>query len=175
MTSVNGHNTSGGPPPFDEVYEKNASYVFNLALRMAGKASDADDVYQEVFLRVHRFLPQYRGSGLRSWLRRITVNVFCTHFRKQQKEQPEDDVGASLACSASEPGNLLEEREVGEKLAMALDTLGPEMRAAMILRGVEELSYQEIAELLEIPLGTVRSRLSRARLQLLRQLEGGSA
>ena len=162
-------------PQFDDVYRDNSSYVFNLALRMAGQPSDADDVYQEVFLRVHRFLPQYKGGGLRSWLRRITVNVYCTQFRKRQKEQPEEDVGVDVACTASEPGSMLEGREVGEKLAVALQSLGPEMRAAMVLRGVENLNYQEIADLLEIPVGTVRSRLSRARLQMLRSLDGAGS
>lgn len=156
---------------FEKIHQEQAGYVYNLALRMAGNPSDADDVYQEVFLRVHRFLPSYRGDGLKTWLRRITVNVFCTQIRKQQREQPQEEVGLELTTWEGEPGSLLEGREVGEKLALALDSLGPVMRAAMILRGVENLSYQEIAELLEIPVGTVRSRLSRARLQLLSKLE----
>jgi RNA polymerase sigma-70 factor, ECF subfamily len=158
-------------PKFDEVYKNNSSYVYNLAHRMAGTNSDADDVYQEVFLRVHRFLPQYQGKGLRGWLRQITVNVFCTQFRKRKKEQPIDE-SIELATSQSDPATSLDERLLGERLTAALATLGPEMRAPMILRGVEQLSYQEIAELLEIPVGTVRSRLARARLQLVRQLEG---
>ena len=170
---MSGQEIFEAPPPFDEVYKDNASYVYNLALRMAGMSSDADDVYQEVFLRVHRFLPQYKGRGLRSWLRQITVNVFCTHFRKRQKEQLQDEP-PEVPSSQSDPGALIDEHVLGEQLSAALASLAPEMRAAMILRGVEDLSYQEIADLLEIPVGTVRSRLARARLQLLRQLEGGN-
>lgn len=161
-------------PTFDEIYQEQASYVYNLALRMAGNPADADDVYQEVFLRVHRFLNTYRGDGLKTWLRRITLNVFCTQIRKKQRETPEEEVGKDLATVEGEPGTMLEGRELGEQLTVALDSLGPVMRAAMILRGVEGLSYQEIAELLDIPVGTVRSRLSRARLQLLSRLEGSA-
>lgn len=159
-------------PTFDEIYQEQATYVYNLALRMTGNPADADDVYQEVFIRVHRFLPSYRGDGLKTWLRRITLNVFCTQIKKKQRETPEEEVGAELATVEGEPGAMLEERELGEKLTVALDSLGAVMRAAMILRGVEGLSYQEIAEMLDIPVGTVRSRLSRARLQLLSKLEG---
>lgn len=145
------------------MYANNSSYVYNLALRMAGNPADADDVYQDAFLRVHRFLPQFRGTGLKSWLRRITVNVFCTHYRKREKEQPEEHVGENLVDA---PGETL-----AENLSAALERLGPEMRAVMILREVEELSYQEIAELLSVPVGTVRSRISRARLQLLSYIQ----
>ena len=158
-------------PTFEEIHEAQAGFVYNLALRMAGNPADADDVYQEVFLRVHRYRHTYRGDGLKTWLRRITANVFCTQFRKRQREAPEEDVGVDIISLDSEPGTLLDERELGQPLAEALDCLGPVMRAAMILRGVEGLSYQEIAEMLEIPVGTVRSRLSRARLQLLTKLE----
>ena len=161
-------------PTFEEIHQEQAGFVYNLALRMTGNPSDADDVYQEVFIRVHRFLSSYRGDGLKAWLRRITVNVFCTQIRKQQREQPQEEVGLELVTLDGEPGTILEEREMGEKLAVALDSLGSVMRAAMILRGVENLSYQEIADLLEIPVGTVRSRLSRARVRLLSKLETSS-
>lgn len=174
MTSVVSPKESMTVPTFDEIYQEQASYVYNLALRMAGNPADADDVYQEVFLRVHRFLNTYRGDGLKTWLRRITLNVFCTQIRKKQRETPEEEVGKDLATVEGEPGTMLEGRELGEQLTVALDSLGPVMRAAMILRGVEGLSYQEIAELLDIPVGTVRSRLSRARLQLLSRLEGSA-
>lgn len=159
-------------PSFEEIYQEQAGYVYNLALRMTGNPSDADDVYQEVFLRVHRYLPTYRGDGLKTWLRRITANVFCTQLKKRQRESPDEEAGIDAVSLDSEPGTLIDERELGELLSQALDCLGPVMRAAMILRGVEGLSYQEIADTLEIPVGTVRSRLSRARLQLLSKLEG---
>lgn len=160
-----------GSPSFDAVHGEHAGYVYNLALRLTGKPSDADDVYQETFLRVHRFLPQYRGDGLKSWLRRITTNVFYSRYRKAEREEPSDTGTLEIATEADEPGALLDAAAVGGKLADALFRLSPELRAAMVLRSVEELSYQEIAELLEVPVGTVRSRLSRAREQLLHYLE----
>jgi RNA polymerase sigma-70 factor (ECF subfamily) len=166
-------NTS--QPTFATVYAEHAGYVYNLARRMADSQADADDVYQEVFLRVHKFLPGYRGDGLRAWLRRITVNVFCTMMRKRNRERPGEQVGENLTSSAEEPGRMLEEKELGPRLAEALEQLSPEMRAAMVLRGVEDLSYQEISELLDVPIGTVRSRLARARVQLLHHLEGASS
>lgn len=160
---------------FEAVYTEHASYVYNLAVRMAQTTADADDVYQEVFLRVHKFLPGYRGDGIKAWLRRITVNVFCTQLRKSKREQPMDEVGAHLSSSADEPGHLLEQSELGPRLAQALEELSPEIRVAMVLRGVEDLSYQEIAEMLDIPIGTVRSRLARGRVQMLRHLEGAGS
>lgn len=172
MRDVESPKDNANLPTFEEIYQEQAGYVYNLALRMTGNPADADDVYQEVFIRVHRFLATYRGDGIKTWLRRITTNVFCTQVKKKQRETPEEEVGAELATVEGEPGALLEDRELGEKLTVALDSLGTVMRAAMILRGVEGLSYQEIADLLEIPVGTVRSRLSRARLQLLSKLEG---
>ncbi len=161
-------------PSFDEVYTQQASYVYNLARRMAGSPSEADDVFQETFLRVHRFLPQYRGDGLRTWLRRITVNVFCSRFRKHQKEVPQEEPFFEQASLADDPFTAWDERELGQQLHLALQKLSPEIRIAMVLRSVENLSYQEIAEQLEVPVGTVRSRLARARTQLLRLLEGVS-
>ena len=98
---------------FEEIYQDQASAVYNLALRMAGNPSDADDIYQEVFLRVHRFLSTYRGDGLKTWLRRITVNVFCTQIRKQQREKPQAEVGLERLTLEGEPGTILEGREIG--------------------------------------------------------------
>lgn len=160
-------------PDFDSVYQEHSTYVYRLALRLSPSASDADDVFQEVFLRVYRFADSYRGGSMKGWLRRITMNVFFTRNQKAGREIPEEGVAEHVSTLRNEPGTLLEEANLGANLEQALQSLPPDMRAVLVLRSIEELSYQEIAELLEVPIGTVRSRLARARGHLLALLGEG--
>lgn len=158
---------------FDTVYQEHADYVYRLALRLCAHPSDADDVFQEVFLRVYRFSDGHRGGSLKAWIRRITMNVFFTRNQKAGREIPEEGVAENVPSLHDEPGTLLEEANLGDKLAQAIQSLVPEMRAVVVLRSIEELSYQEISELLEVPIGTVRSRLARARGHLIQRLGEG--
>lgn len=158
---------------FDTVYQEQADYVYRLALRLSANSSDADDVFQEVFLRVYRFSDGHRGGSLKGWLRRITMNVFFTRNQKAGREIPEEGVAENVPSLLNEPGTLLEEANLGAKLEQAIQSLAPEMRAVLVLRSIEELSYQEIAEILEVPIGTVRSRLARARGHLMERLGEG--
>ena len=171
---MSGHESIHDKPTFEDVYRDNSRYVYNLARRLAPSAGEADDVFQEVFLRVHRFLGQYRGDGIRAWLRRITVNVFYARSRKQQKEIPQEDEFFERGSLLEDPLQKLESDQLGSHLLLALEKLSPEIRMVIVLRSIEDLSYQEIAEQLEIPIGTVRSRIARGRVHLIRLLDGGS-
>lgn len=147
--------------------------VYAVALRSAGIPEDAADITQEVFLRAWRSIEKFRGdSGFSTWLFRITMNL-CVDFARHKHASPqtqtltdEDDGERALPDSAPTPEEHLDNSELGRELAAALDEVSEEHRKIVLLRDVSGLSYTEIAEALEISEGTVKSRLSRARLAL---------
>lgn len=147
--------------------------VYVLALRSTGSSEDAADLTQEVFLRAWRSLNSFRGSsGFGTWLFRITMNL-CVDFARRRQTQPqiqpiegEEEIVLRQSDPASEPEQALEHQELRRELTAALDSVSEEHRKIVLLRDVSGLSYSEIAEALEISEGTVKSRLSRARLAL---------
>ena len=152
-------------------YEKR---VYAVALRSSGSPEDAADITQEVFLRAWRSIESFRGdSGFSTWLFRITMNLCVDHARHknaQPQTQPlvvgEEDAERPIPDTAPTPEEHLENSELGRELAAALDEVSEEHRRIVLLRDVSGLSYTEIAEVLEISEGTVKSRLSRARIAL---------
>lgn len=156
---------------FDELYRQYSPTVYRLALRLCNHSSDAEDVFQEVFLRVYRFLDSHRGGSIPGWLRRITTNVFLSKQRlASSREVPDESAGEAVPSLVDDPAGQLEAALLGPELDSALQSLAPEIRATIVLRCLEDLSYQEISELLEVPIGTVRSRLARGRASLLSKL-----
>lgn len=167
----------GDAAAFDELYDRYAEMVYNLALRLAGDRDEAADLSQEIFLRIFRHLGRFRGgSSLKTWVYRVALN----HCRSR--------LGRRLPAARSltgEPGEARpepvdprrspEERAMaddeGRRVAAALARLPAPFREAVVLRDLEELSYQEIADVLAVRLGTVRSRLARGREQLRTLLE----
>lgn len=147
--------------------------VYVLALRSTGSSEDAADLTQEVFLRAWRSLNSFRGSsGFGTWLFRITMNL-CVDFARRRQAQPqiqpiegEEEIVLRQSDPASEPEQALEHQELRRELTAALNSVSEEHRKIVLLRDVSGLSYSEIAEALEISEGTVKSRLSRARLAL---------
>lgn len=143
--------------------------IYNFAYRLTGDPDDAADLTQEVLLRVRRGLPGYRPGSFPAWLWRITRNAFIDELRKRGRRPtvslPEEvdriDVGASPS-----PDEVLNRIRLGEDVQEALLKLPYEFREAVILCDVVGLSYQEIADVLEVPLGTVRSRIHRGRTML---------
>ena len=163
-------------PDFEEVYEEQADFVYSLSRRLSRGNSDAEDLFQEVFLRVHRFLPKFQGGSVRGWLRRIVVNTNASMKRgkKNQNLAHLDETPGwkdSIADSAETPAELAERASTRQGLEAALAELSEDFRTILILREVEDLDYSEIAEVLNVPVGTVRSRLARARMALRKQLE----
>ena len=158
---------------FEELVRRTEKRVYAVALRSSGSPEDAADITQEVFLRAWRSIEDFRGdSGFSTWLFRITANLcvdFARHRQAQPQTQPlvgEDDAERPIPDTAPTPEEHLENSELGRELAAALDEISEEHRRIVLLRDVSGLSYTEIAEVLEISEGTVKSRLSRARIAL---------
>ena len=158
---------------FEQLVQQNEKRVYAVALRSSGSPEDAADITQEVFLRAWRSIEDFRGdSGFATWLFRIAMNLcvdFARHKRAQPQFQPltgEDDAERPIPDPAPTPEEHLENSELGRELAAALGEVSEEHRRIVLLRDVSGLSYTEIAEALEISEGTVKSRLSRARIAL---------
>lgn len=173
----------GDARAFDEIYHRFSQMVFNLALRLSGDADQAADLTQEIFLRVFRYVGQFRGgSSLKTWIFRIGVNHCrsCLGRRRLPMlplfEEPAEDERGSGAIP--DPGRGPEELAVaadcGRQVAAGLARLPESFRVAVVLRDLEGLSYEEIAEVLGVRIGTVRSRIARGREQLRAFLEGTS-
>lgn len=157
---------------FEELVTRYEKRVYAIALRSSGSPEDAADITQEVFLRAWRSMKDFRGdSGFATWLFRITMNQ-CVDYARHKQSQPlvqgEDDEERELPLpdTAPSPEEHLENSELGRELAAALDEVSDEHRRIVLLRDVSGMSYTEIAEILEVSEGTVKSRLSRARIAL---------
>lgn len=159
--------------PLLTAYEKG---VYNLCLRMVRNPADAEDLAQETFLKAYRGIAGYRGESKFSvWLYRIASNL-CLDFLRQQKRRPtapltvEDEDGdmreTELADGRLQPERLLEQKLTGDSLRRGLDALPPEFRQVLLLRELQELSYEEIGGILGLESGTVKSRIFRARKKL---------
>jgi RNA polymerase sigma-70 factor, ECF subfamily len=166
-----------------ELVEEHQRLVFQLALNLLNDAQEALDLSQEVFLRVFRTLPTFRGhSSLRTWIYRITVNQAKNRLRWWRRRRRAQQVSLdehvrqhgelpSEAVTAS-PDRMLRQRELGDRLRHALDHLPFDQKSAIVLREVDGLSYEEIAYSLGVAVGTVKSRLARARESLRAELRG---
>jgi len=165
---------------WQSIVEKHASRVYRLAYHLTGNQHDAEDLTQDVFVRVFNSLSQYKPGTFEGWLHRITTNLFLDKMRRKARIRFDfmaDDDG-TVATSASfdrversgQPEDAFEMGHMGADIIQALADLPPEYRAAVVLADIEGLSYEEIALTLGIKLGTVRSRLSRARARLRESL-----
>ncbi len=157
------------PPTWEQVVTEHSARVFRLAYRLTGNRHDAEDLTQEVFVRVFRSLGSYTPGTFEGWLHRITTNLFLDQVRRRQRirfDALPGDAGDRLAGTEAGPERMWEFNNLDRDVQAALDTLPPEFRAAVVLCDIEGLSYEEIAEVLDIKLGTVRSRIHRGRAQL---------
>jgi RNA polymerase sigma-70 factor, ECF subfamily len=155
---------------FSELVERHREVVFRVAARVVGQ-TDAEDVSQDAFLRAFHRLDRYRGEApFRAWLLQITQNValnsLARHRRESLEPHPAPDE-SPVTESRRQPAVELERRERRERLELKLGLLRPDYRALLVLRDLEELSYEEIAQVLDVPLGTVKGRLHRARSELI--------
>ena len=159
---------------FEEEAIPHLDALYTMALRLARNADDANDLLQETVLRAYRFFHQFEaGTNCRAWMLTILFNNFRNGYRKSTREQPAASAAAfertleneSMRVSPGEtnPEAILSERGIEGEVEFALDKLPEEFREAIMLVDVEELSYQEVAGVLDIPIGTVKSRVSRGR------------
>ena len=173
---------AGDETAFAALMEENKKMVFNVALRYTRNYDDASDVSQEVFIKAYRSIDGFKGdSKLSTWLYRITVNV-CLDFARKNRLQvksiqdmaPENEDGEPFELpipdTTYDPSALAEKKELREAILAAVDSLPAASREIVVMRDINGMSYNEIAEALHIELGTVRSRLARARIRLRNKL-----
>lgn len=174
----------GDADDFEQLLLEHQKNVYNLCYRMAGNPDDAMDLSQETFLRAWRCLDQYQfASAFSTWLYRLCSNICIDFLRRRRRQQTvpltfEDADGEEQTYAVPDAQPLPEEQVelklTRETLAAAMAQLLPEHRAVLQLRVVNEMSYEQIADVLDIQIGTVKSRLSRARNQLKKILERGN-
>ncbi len=169
----------------DEFLEANAKPVYNLALRLVGNPADAEDLAQDALIRAMKALPKFRGeSSTTTWAYRITVNTWKNRVRSEKRRSfwktlplslflGEDDKEAEVSLPDGEAplDKGLETEETAVAVQKALMSLDPESRSVVVLRDIKGQSYQEIAQTLSLPEGTVKSRISRAREVLKKRLK----
>ncbi len=160
-------------PTWEQVASEHGRFLYGLAYRLTGNHHDAQDLVQEVLLRVERGLATYQPGNIEGWLSRITTNAFLDRVRKQSRrptvalpDEPDRVIEGSPGADAE-----LAQSELPDHLQALLNALSPEYRVPVVLKDVIGFSYDEIAEALDIPLGTVRSRIHRGRAQLRAALE----
>ncbi len=150
--------------------------VFNIAYKFVGRHDEAEDLTQEIFLKTFKALRSFdRRANFQTWLISISRNLCIDYYRSVRKERQILDRGVNaedLSPVSPDPGPLvtLERRVRRERLYQAMDALAPILREAVVLRDIQELSYQEIARGLGLPEGTVKSRINRGRLELAHQI-----
>jgi RNA polymerase sigma factor (sigma-70 family) len=157
------------PPTWQEVVEQHSARVYRLAYRLTGNVHDAEDLTQEVFVRVFRSLSTYTPGTFEGWLHRITTNLFLDQVRRKKRirfDALAEDADARLPGREPDPSRAYDDTHLDDDVQAALDALPPDFRAAVVLCDIEGLTYEEIAATLGIKLGTVRSRIHRGRAQL---------
>ncbi|MGI6358752.1 MAG: sigma-70 family RNA polymerase sigma factor [Bacillota bacterium] len=175
---------TGDSQAFDMLIERYQTKVYNMALRLTGEQQDAYDLAQEVFLKVYRYLAQFRSqSTFSTWLYRIVTNSFYDEMRKKKRrptvvvsldetiETSDGEITRELPSSDSGPEELSLQHELQQLVQQALRSLPEDYRVVLVLRDLESHSYDEIAQILDLNLGTVKSRISRARLALRKLLQ----
>ncbi len=161
-------------PTWEDIVRTHSARVYRLAYRLTGNPHDAEDLTQEVFVRVFRSLSSYTPGTFEGWLHRITTNLFLDQARRKQRIRFEglaDDMAHRLPGSEPTPAEAFDDSHLDDDVQAALKALPPEYRAAVVLCDIEGFSYEEIAATLGVKLGTVRSRIHRGRAQLRAALE----
>jgi len=169
---------SGDAAAWEELVRLHTRRVYGLCYRFTGRESEAQDLTQDVFLRVFRALGSFRSTegSFTTWLARLTRNLLIDHYRRTRNERVTDSIEEQLpriegVSAPKRADSAVAGREASELLQAALGKLSPELRETIILRDLQEMEYREIAEVLAIPEGTVKSRLNRGRAELARLLK----
>jgi RNA polymerase sigma-70 factor, ECF subfamily len=176
---------AGDASAWEEIVKQFNRRIYNICYRFTGSADDADDLTQEVFIRMYRTLASYEPSkgAFNTWITTMSRNLLVDHFRRSKQERVTDSLDAApasdeeaprmadqLASPAALPDERVHSREKQAMVQAALQKLSPELREAVILRDLQDMDYREIAEVLKVPEGTVKSRINRGRTELARLL-----
>jgi RNA polymerase sigma factor (sigma-70 family) len=170
---MNQSDTEWQAPSWDEVVTQHSARVYRLAYRLTGNRHDAEDLTQEVFVRVFRSLSSYTPGTFEGWLHRITTNLFLDQARRKSKirfDALAEDSDSRMPGRVPSPDSQIDDRLFDDDVEAALADLPPDFRAAVVLCDIEGLSYDEIADVLGLKLGTVRSRIHRGRAMLRKSL-----
>jgi len=166
----------GDQSAWDLIVRQHWRKVFNVAYKFVGKHDEAEDLTQDIFLKIFKSLDTFdRRANFQTWLISISRNLCIDHYRSVRKEREtiDRDVDANdLSPTSHEPGPVaaLEQRDRVMLLREAMSSLPGTLRTAVLMRDIQELSYQEIADQLRLPEGTVKSRINRGRTELARQI-----
>ncbi len=157
-----------GVPTWEEVARDHGRFIYHVAYRLTGDHQEAQDLTQEVLLRVRRGLATYQPGNMEGWLSRITTNAFLDDVRRRKRRptDPLPDDPERLLEGGSSPDEVLAATVLPDEVQAAIAALPDEHRAAVVLCDVVGHSYEEIAEALDVPVGTVRSRIHRGRAKL---------
>jgi RNA polymerase sigma-70 factor (ECF subfamily) len=176
----------GDAAAWEEIVQRYHRRIYNICYRFAGSSEDAQDLTQEVFIKMYRTLSSYdmERGGFMTWVTTMTRNLLVDHFRKTKQERltesldtvssDHEDVmplSEQIPDRGPAPDSKVQSRETGEAVHQALQKLSPELREAVILRDLQDLDYRDIATVLKVPEGTVKSRINRGRAELGRLLQ----
>jgi len=177
---------AGDAAAWEELVQRHHRRIYNICYRFAGSADDAQDLTQEVFIKMYRTLNSYDvGKGaFMTWVTTITRNLLVDHFRKTKQDRVTDSLDAApsehedvmplsekIEDQGPAPDARAQSQQVGEAVHKALQKLSPDLREAVILRDLQDMDYREIATVLKVPEGTVKSRINRGRAELARLLQ----
>ncbi len=169
---------SGDGAAWEEIVSNFSRRIFNLAYRFTSSVEAAEDLTQEVFIRIYRTLEQYdaKQGDLSNWLMRLARNLIIDDYRHRQRNPQNtmadavDDHQYHLRAVGTSAQKQIERKELASQVQEGIDKLPEDLRTCVILRDIEELSYQEIVDVLKIPEGTVKSRINRGRIELAKIL-----
>ena len=169
---------SGDGAAWEEIVSGFSRRIFNLAYRFTSSPDAAEDLTQEVFIRIYRTLDQYdsKQGDLANWLMRLARNLIIDDYRHRQRNPQNsmadavDDHQYHLRAVGTSAQKEIERRELANQVQEGIDKLPDDLKTCVILRDIEELSYQEIVDVLKIPEGTVKSRINRGRIELAKIL-----
>jgi len=169
---------AGDGSAWEEIVTAYSRRIFNLAYRFTSNKDAAEDLTQDVFVRIYRSLDQFdaRQGDLQNWLMRLARNLIIDDYRRRQRNPQDahaedvDEHVFHLRSATVSPQREMERRELSAQIQDGIDKLPSDLRTCVILRDIEELTYQEIVDLLKIPEGTVKSRINRGRIELAKIL-----
>ena len=185
VAALVGRCLSGDAAAWEAIVRQYNRRIYNVCYRFAGTAEDAEDLTQEVFIKMYRTLNSYDASkgALITWVTTIARNLLVDHFRRSKHDRMTDSLeaapagdpealtlGEQLPDLGPSPDAGVQTQETQRVVHLALQKLSPELREAVILRDLQELEYREIAQVLRVPEGTVKSRINRGRAELARHL-----
>ncbi|MGH9817505.1 MAG: RNA polymerase sigma factor, partial [Candidatus Acidiferrales bacterium] len=170
----------GDTPAWEELVRRHTRRIYNLCYRFTSNRQEAEDMTQEVFLRVYKTLGSYRAvhGGFTTWMTSVTRNLLIDHYRRTKRDRLTDSLDdeesghtEQIPSQFRTPDQMAMAGQLGEQVQRALGKLSPDLREAVILRDLQGLEYREIQDVLQVPEGTVKSRINRGRIELARLLE----